>query len=310
MITPDFTHDSRPQPTTISAITATALLAAKIPERRLILAPWLPEKGLAMIYAPRGVGKTFLALSTAYAIASGGSVLGWTVSTGVPVLYVDGEMPLQSLQHRLRGIIAGSDTRIKQGEDLRILSADSSPDGLPDLSTHDGQKVILDNLGPAKVVIMDNLSTLTGARENESDDWLSMQRFLLSLRRRGIAVVLVHHAGRNGHARGTSRREDILDTVVSLKRPDDYEPNHGARFVVDFEKARGFSGEDAAPIEATLVIDPMGDAVTWKFGPPRDAYGRAMEMFSDGRAVADVVAELGIPRSTAFRWRKEMGTKN
>jgi hypothetical protein len=80
--------------------------------------------------------------------------------------------------------------------------------------------------------------------------------------------------------------------------------------VVEFEKARGFSGTDAAPIEATLVIDPVSNVVSWKFGPPRDAYGRAMEMFSVGHSVADVIAELGIPRSTAFRWRRDMGGKN
>ena len=306
MIDPNSPHASQPQPTAIRAITANALLAAEIPERRLLMAPWLPEKGLTMIYAPRGLGKTFLAMSTAYAIASGGSVLGWTASTRTPVLYVDGEMPLQSLQHRLRSIIAGSDTRLTHDEDLRILSADSSPDGLPDLSTPGGQKVILDNLGPAQVVVFDNVSTLTGARENEADDWLSMQRFLLTLRRRGIAVILVHHAGRNGHARGTSRREDILDTVISLKRPEDYEANHGARFVLEFEKARGFSGEDAAPIEATLVIDPISDAISWKFGPPRDAFGRAMEMFADGRTPQDVIAELGVARSTAYRWHQQL----
>jgi putative DNA primase/helicase len=149
------------------------------------------------------------------------------------------------------------------------------------------------------------LSTLTGARENEADDWLPMQRFLLELRRRGIAVILVHHAGRNGHARGTSRREDILDTVISLKRPEDYEANHGARFVLEFEKARGFSGEDAAPIEATLVIDPTSGAISWEFGPPRDAFGRAMEMFSEGRSVKDVIAELGVAKPTAYRWHQK-----
>jgi hypothetical protein len=305
MIDANSTHTSQPQPTAITAITADALLAAKIPERRLLIAPWLPERGLAMIYAPRGLGKTFLALSAAYAIASGGSVLGWKAATPTPVLYVDGEMPLQALQQRLRGIIAGSDARLIDEEDFRLLSADTNFQGIPDIGTEEGRRVILDNLGKAKVVVFDNLSTLTGARENEADEWLPIQRFLLELRRRGIAVILVHHAGRNGHARGTSRREDILDTVVSLKRPDDYEPNQGARFVVDFEKARGFSGEDAAPIEATLVIDPTSGAISWEFGPPRDAFGRAMEMFSEGRSVKDVIAELGVAKPTAYRWHQK-----
>ena len=48
------------------------LLTANFPPRDLMLAPWLPDKGLAMIFAPRGVGKTWIALSIAHAIASGG----------------------------------------------------------------------------------------------------------------------------------------------------------------------------------------------------------------------------------------------
>jgi hypothetical protein len=38
-------------------------LKLKLPPRRLMLAPWLSEKGTAMIYSPRGVGKTLLGLS-------------------------------------------------------------------------------------------------------------------------------------------------------------------------------------------------------------------------------------------------------
>ena len=46
----------------------------ELPERKDLLQPWLPEQGLAMIHAPRGVGKTFFALSCAYAIGTGGAL--------------------------------------------------------------------------------------------------------------------------------------------------------------------------------------------------------------------------------------------
>jgi hypothetical protein len=51
------------------------LLRAEFPPRSLMLSPWLPDKGLAMIYGTRGVGKTWIALSIAYAIACGGEFL-------------------------------------------------------------------------------------------------------------------------------------------------------------------------------------------------------------------------------------------
>jgi putative DNA primase/helicase len=76
------------------------------------------------------------------------------------------------------------------------------------------------------------------------------RRVILDLRRRGVAVV--HHAGVNGRQRGTSRREDTLDTVIALRRPSDYLATQGARFEVHFEKGRGLFWPEAKPFEANL----------------------------------------------------------
>ena len=79
-----------------SAVTALALdefLAKPLPPRETLLAPWLPKAGLAMIYAPRGLGKTQTAIGTAWAIASGGGFLRWKCKPARRVLFLDGEMP-------------------------------------------------------------------------------------------------------------------------------------------------------------------------------------------------------------------------
>ena len=83
----------------------------------------------------------------------------------------------------------------------------------------------------------------------------------LSLRRQNKSVLLIHHAGKGGTQRGSSRKEDVLDTVMSLRRPPDYSPTQGARFEVHFEKARGFYGPDAEPFEAQLI------GREWQIGP-------------------------------------------
>ena len=44
-----------------------------------------------------------------------------------------------------------------------------------------------------------------------------------------------------------------MDTVIALKRPEDYRTKEGARFIVSFEKARHFSGSDAESFEMKLV---------------------------------------------------------
>jgi len=51
-------------------------------------------------------------------------------------------------------------------------------------------------LDGVELLILDNLSSLTvGLRENDSDGWSPIQEWLLRLRRRGISVLIVHHAG-------------------------------------------------------------------------------------------------------------------
>src|SRR6478752_9943345 len=78
-----------------------------MPPRQMLLDPILPERSLAMLYAPRGLGKTLLSLSIGLAVASGSSLLRWKAFQQRRVLYVDGEMPLVSLQERLRAISTG-----------------------------------------------------------------------------------------------------------------------------------------------------------------------------------------------------------
>jgi putative DNA primase/helicase len=134
-----------------------------------------------------------------------------------------------------------------------------------------------------------------------------MQNWLLRLRRQGIAVLLVHHAGTNGRQRGTSRREDALDTVVALRRPEDYSPEQGARFEVYFEKLRNrVDGDAAVPFEAKLelVSADETDGVRWSdcdLRPP--VLKQAAVLFQDGLTVREVASTLRISKTEAGRLR-------
>jgi putative DNA primase/helicase len=230
---------------TLKSIGFDDFLAIDLPPREMLLDPILPERSLAMLYAPRGVGKTLLALSMGLAVASGSPLLRWQAPRQRRVLYVDGEMPLVSLQERLRSISNGLGAVIPNNG-FRVLAADNTENGLS-IGSEMGQRALSPVLSDVDLVIIDNLSTLcTNGSESASDAWVPMQNWLLKLRRQGIAVLLVHHAGTNGRQRGTSRREDALDTVIALRRPEDYSPEQGARFEVHFEKLRNRVDGDAA----------------------------------------------------------------
>lgn len=91
----------------LEPITASELLEMKLVPREMVLGPIIPVQGLAMLYAPRGIGKTFVALSIAHAVATGGTVFAWEASMPRPVLYLDGEMP-GSVMRRYRRRFFGS----------------------------------------------------------------------------------------------------------------------------------------------------------------------------------------------------------
>jgi hypothetical protein len=278
------------------------LLARDFPAREVLLAPWLTTQSLSMIYAMRGTGKTHVALGIAYALASGGEFIGWRAPQPVRVLYLDGEMPGADLQRRLAAVIA-SRTEEAPADYLRIVTPDAQPLGLmPNLYSPEGQAAINACMGDAQVVIVDNISCLVrGGKENEGGSWEPVAAWELAQRAAGRSVVFIHHAGKGGAQRGTSKREDLLDVVIKLGRPADYTPNEGARFEVHFEKARSLSGEDVEPFEAKLDTLPDGTqtCATRKVIDATDA--QIVEMHDLGLKATEIAADLGVNKSTVSR---------
>lgn len=289
----------------IVPLTAAEFLRLELPPRHKIVAPWLPEKGLVMVYSPRGIGKTLLGMTSAYAIAAGADFLGFKTEKPRKVLYIDGEMPAETSQGRLAAIVEGIAQQPPADDYFRIVMSDLSSVGLPDLATPDGQAWMDAQVGDAEVLFVDNISTLVrSGKENEAEGWLPVQNWVLRHRRAGRAVVLVHHAGKGGAQRGTSRREDVLDTVMSLRRPADYSPDQGARFEVHFEKTRGFYGNDAQPFEARYEL--REGAAVWTRTEIVDAErARVVAVLQDGMSIREAADALGIHRCKVDRLRRK-----
>jgi len=276
-------------------------LELKIPPRQWLAEGLIAERGLAMVHAKRGVGKTHFVLGLACAIAAGKPFLRYRVPAPAGVLLVDGEMPTPDLQERLRLNVAGAPPEAP----LRLLCADLAERSLPSLATREGQTVIESKLTPSiKLLILDSVSTLCQngeASENDAASWDAIQSWILRLRRQGFAVLIVHHGGKDGKQRGTSKREDVLDQVLLLQQPSDYNPSEGARFEVQLEKGRQVKGELAEPYEAMLTgID--GAAVwTWRFLRAADRGKEIRELALAGATVRGIAEELSLPATTVYR---------
>ena len=287
----------------IVALDVHDLAKRKFKPREPLLEPWLHSQDLTMVYAARGVGKTHFGLAISYAIATCGGFLDWNATQARKVLYLDGELPGTVMQNRLLMHLPKQEPAPGF---LRIFTPDllGIDDVMPDLSTPDGQITINGMIEPdTAVVIVDNLSAWArGSRaENDAESWLPIAAWALDLRRRGICVVMIHHAGKGGDQRGTSKKEDLLDVVIKLCRPKDYTPEQGARFEVHFTKARHLHGNAAEARELTLTTDSEGVAI-WQWQTLEGStYQRVVELSKEGLSQAEIGRELEINRSNVSR---------
>ena len=268
------------------------LLEHPFREREPILGDWLLTSGLATIHSWRGVGKTHTALGVAYAAASGGTFLRWTAPKPRRVFYIDGEMPGSSLAQRLAAIVGYSETEADPAN-FTVLTPDAQTEGMPDLATPEGQSEVDGAIDAcdAELIVVDNLSCLVrgGKPENDAESWQPVATWALRHRKHGRTILFIHHSGKNGAQRGTSKREDILDTVIALKRPGDYSPTEGARFEVHFEKHRNDKGDSAKTLRRdwgrTLAEDLSGRCATWRKVAERKCWNEGARDVGDGDRV-------------------------
>lgn len=302
-------EDFRPK-RRLHADTIKDFLERDIKPREMVLAPFLPEQGLVMIYSWRGVGKTHVALGIAYAVATGGTFLKWKAPKPRRVLYCDGEMPAASMQERLAAVAKASPDI--NPDNLRLITPDLQELGImPNLSTPEGQRLVEEWIfdGDERLVdllTINNISTFChGGKENEADSWTAMQGWLLKLRRKGVSVLLLHHAGKGGSQRGTSNREDVLDESISLVRPSDYDPNEGARFEVHYKKGRGLFGEDADPFEARLEVRD-GKAAWTTRNLKEINVARVRDLLAEKLSLREIAEILDISRSQVHRIKSQL----
>ncbi len=289
----------------VRSINIQDFLALELPPRKNLLSPWLPNQGLAMLHAKRGVGKTYIALGIACAIASGGDFLRWKAPEARGVLFIDGEMPAVVLQERISNIVLGMDKEIVAP--LRIITPDLQKNGVPNLSSLEGQIAINKHIDDEiYLIIVDNISTLVrSGRENTAEDWQPVQDWALSLRARGKSVLLIHHDNKLGGQRGTAKKEDVLDSVICLRHPPGYVPEDGAAFQVHYEKARGIFGKDVEPFEARLSVTDR-EGTMWAMRTLTESTSdKVIELSQEGLTQKEISETLSIHKSNVSRHVKK-----
>ena len=205
-----------------------------LPPKEYMVDPIIPCRGLVEIYSRTGVGKTTFALTMGIAVALGKSFLKWSVPKAKEVLYIDGEMSPQDMQEEPKQQLNSLVFDVSDVANFSIINRDVNNGTLPDIGEVSGQNEFDVATKDADLIILDNLSTLrfSGKRTNRLVEHSAT--LFLNMRGQGKTVIILHHAGKDGTSRGTSRRHDALDTVIKLQRPSDYLQSEGAVFEILF----------------------------------------------------------------------------
>lgn len=204
------------------------------------------EASVSVVFGEAGAKKTYFMLDTGIAVALGQDCLGFHTSQ-VPVLFIDEESGDQRMNKRLGSIMrarnAPKDTKL----------AYVTLEGF-DLQTTKDRKKLHDLVlaTKAKIVILDALADFLPGDENSVKDVLPGLRALRHIASdTKAAIVLIHHAGKNGRYRGSSAIKGAVDLMLEVKSKSG-SPN------IDFhcEKAR-----DVEPFSFAAFIDFKDDLV-------------------------------------------------
>jgi len=251
----------------------TAVLEGEQPEPNWYAEPLIEAGTLVALYSPAKAGKSLLLLDICAALAAGRSVLGNPAREPVRVLYLDAENTRADLAERLRGMGYAP-------ADLARLVYVSFP-SLPALDTAAGGQALLalvEEHQPA-VLVLDTVSRFVQGDENEAQTYADLYRHtLVGLKRRGVAVVRLDHAGKDmtRGQRGSSAKSADVDAVWRLAPG----PGDTVELVRDISR----NGHGADRVRLSRLTEPLrhlpatthyssGGMFTAEAGPPPHLLG-------------------------------------
>ena len=296
------------------------LLDMDLPEIKWLLYPFIPQKGVCMISAPRGVGKSFLAMTMAISIASSIDFLGFKTEQKYKVLYIDGEMNGKMLQERFAKLIDGmeKDGATVNRDNLKIFGCDfQGRSSMPDMSKPTHWRIIenaINSIGGVDLIILDNVFTLYGCQdENAASSWQAFNRWSVSQRIQNRSVLWIHHTGKDTEkgGRGSSAIETLMDSSILLKRPAGYNQQDGAAVVVEYTKSRSVAGDAVAKFAIKLCGT---DNILYWTVAKTDEQSELDDLLdfvdNKGMDVMEISKETGMSKSAIYRKFHAAGIKD
>lgn len=285
------------------AMGATRLSRIVLPQPKKHWGEFIVSRRTGMINAPRGAGKSTFVLALSLSMAYGADFLGNKPARPRRVVILDGEMDLHTMQGRLKEQAQALGVDIDNTY-LKFVSPELFDGIMPNLSTIDGQREIDKVIGDQwDVLFIDNYSAFSESGREDGDSWMPWIRWMLEHKRAGRTVIVIHHTGKNGQQRGSSKHEDALDFSIALKPVPDDKQDGNLRFVFEWKKSRHLPSDKTRPFLVTYAKTP--DGYIWSRGQVEDANEQMVEakrLHEEGMSQTNIATKLGVNKSTISRW--------
>jgi len=248
----------RPIPAESEAVTVSSVVITRAGEpiargqqvRQVLLSPIISEGYLVWMYGEPKCGKSWMGQSIAHAVAMGNKTIGpWRSKEPCGVLLVDGENFPDELEESIHMVRAGAGDQ-RSHPSFNILCARSQPGGIVDIVDPVWQSHIKEALREKKLLILDNIQSLTNNAIGVIDQlvpWFS------ELMQDGIAILVLDHTNRDGELQGSARKERAANLSIALRYPDDSAKADG-RILVEYPVARRLHGDDAQPFQLKKIF--------------------------------------------------------
>ncbi len=184
-----------------SMINGAELNRKEFPDVRWAIPKLLPE-GVAILAGPPKVGKSWMALNMALAVAMGGKALSTIEVEEGDVLYCALEDNHRRLKRRLNGLLTAEDNPERLTFTTRAPRLDDGLVGAVD--------EWLTNHPQARLVILDTLAKIRPGSDSRSDryslDYAVGEQLTGIAQKHGVAILLIHHTRK-------SESEDPVDLI-------------------------------------------------------------------------------------------------
>jgi hypothetical protein len=285
----------------------------------LVQVPWLVnpivyQKHQALIYAPGGTLKSYLALFIALQASHGSSVAGLSAVPG-PVLYLDWELNAETVGGRLKALQAGHPDLAEFVPYYRRCEAPLHQE-VTQIARQVAERGV-------QLVIIDSVALAAGADLASPDAAVNLQRALREIG--GASLVLAHTSkstqeGQDKTPYGTVFFRELARNVWELQRADD---EHPVRVVLQQRKnnfgpmhaALGFQFTFAPGSVQVTSCNPEDEAA---FEDRLPVPSRIRNLLEDGRSrtARDIAEELtvklatiksALSRGKGYKWQQVRG---